>query len=171
VRRRYAELAAAGVVADAELNDARIRMAMLPRGARALDNEVGAAPGIVLSLDRTMLVALPGVPPELVWIWEHPLAPILDELLGPGGFHEVTFQIDSRDESAIAPLLQDIQSRHPQVYVKSRAHGFGDEDLLRITLHATGESDEAARALADAASDELQSALADQGVTIRDAGS
>jgi len=164
VRRRYAELASDGIVASAALDDARIRMAMLPQGARALDNHVGAAPGIVFEAGSTTIVALPGVPPELWWIWENPLAPILDELLGPGGFHEITEQIQWRDESAIAPLLQEVQERHPHVYVKSRAHGFGDEDLLRITVHATGESDAAARALAETAFGEVQSGLREMGI-------
>jgi len=69
-----------------------------------------------------------------------------------------------RNESAIASLLQDVQAQHPNVYVKSRAHGFGEDDLLRITVHATGESDEAARALADAAVSQLRERLESRGI-------
>jgi molybdenum cofactor synthesis domain-containing protein len=166
VRRRYLELAEAGAVSDPALTNERLRMAMLPRGSLALDNEIGAAPAIMLPLDKTTLVALPGVPPELIWIWEHSLAPILDDLLGPGGFAETTFEIESRDESAIASLLQDVQAGHPHLYVKSRAHGFGESDLLRITVHATGESDAAARAAADAALSDLRASLAAKGISI-----
>ena len=53
-------------------------------------------------------------------------------------------------------MLQEIQEKHAGVYIKSRAHGFGEEDLLRITVHATGQSDTAARALADAALADLR---------------
>ena len=53
-------------------------------------------------------------------------------------------------------MLQEIQKRHAGVYIKSRAHGFGEEDLLRITVHATGESDTSARALANAALADLR---------------
>ncbi|MGZ4142799.1 MAG: competence/damage-inducible protein A [Actinomycetota bacterium] len=167
VRRRYAELAAAGRIPSPDITDARSRMAMLPKGARALDNQVGAAPGIVMDLGPTTLVALPGVPPELFWIWENPLAPILDEVLGPGGFAETTLETEHPDESSIAPLLQDVQARHPGVYVKSRAHGFGEEDLLRITLQAIGPGDPEARALVDAALDDLRAQLATMGIPIR----
>jgi len=166
VRRRYRELAEAGAVADDSMSDERLRMARLPRGSVALDNEVGGAPGVLLPLGSTTLVALPGVPPELFWIWENSLSPHLDDLLGPGGFAETTFEIELRDESAIASLLQTVQSRHPNVYVKSRAHGFGESDLLRITVHATGESDEAARAAADAALTELRAALSARGISV-----
>ena len=156
VRRRYRELAADGAVADDAMTEERLRMARLPRGSTALDNQVGGAPAFLMTLGETTLVALPGVPPELFWIWEHPLVPYLDDLLGPGGFAETTFQIEHRDESSIAAMLQEIQKGHAGVYIKSRAHGFGEEDLLRITVHATGESDTAARALADAALADLR---------------
>ena len=166
VRRRYRELAETGAVADSEMTEERLRMARLPRGSFALNNEVGGAPGILLEIGETTLVALPGVPPELHWIWENSLAPHLDRLLGPGGFAEITFRIELRDESAIAGLLKDAQSRHPGVYVKSRAHGFGQDDLLRITVHATGESDADARASADEAVADLESSFSARGVQI-----
>jgi molybdenum cofactor synthesis domain-containing protein len=166
VTRRYRELAEQGAVEDAALTAERLRMAHLPRGSVALENQVGAAPGIVLDLGATTLVALPGVPPELFWIWENPLTPFLDEILGPGGFAETTFEIGWRDESTIAGLLQEVQSRHPHLYVKSRAKGFGEEDLLRITVHATGESDDAASGLIDAALDDLREGLAARGIRI-----
>ena len=170
VRRRYRELADAGAVADAEMTDERLRMARLPRGSVALDNQVGGAPAFLLQIGETTLVSLPGVPPELFWIWENSLAPHLDRLLGPGGFAETTFRIELRDESAIASLLQDVQSRHPHVYVKSRAHGFGDEDLLRITVHATGESEEVATRAAEAAARDLEDALSARGISLRPPG-
>jgi len=166
VRRRYRELAQAGAVAEDTFSDERRRMALLPRGSVALDNHVGGAPAVLLALGETTLVALPGVPPELFWIWDNSLASYLDQLLGPGGFAEITFRIELRDESAIVSLLQDVQARHPHLYVKSRAHGFGDDDLLRITVHATGESDAAARALADSAVADLRGRLESRGISV-----
>ena len=165
VRRRYRELAEAGAVADGEMTDERLRMARLPRGSVALDTHVGGAPGVLLDLGETTLVALPGVPPELFWIWENSLVPHVDMLLGPGGFAEITFRIELRDESAIVSLLQDVQAQHPHVYVKSRARGFGEDDLLRITVHATGGSDAAARALADSAVSDLRGRLESRGIS------
>lgn len=164
VRRRYEELAAAGRVTDAALHDARLRMAHLPRDARALDNQIGAAPAVMLEIDATTIVALPGVPPELQWIWENTLAPELDRILGPGGFAETTVTLDLRDESAIAVMLRDLASRHPEVYVKSRAKGFEEGEEVRVTLTAAGEDDDGARRLVDAAFAELRNRLAELGV-------
>jgi len=166
VTRRYAELAAAGHVADAALNEARLRMTRLPRGARAMDNQVGAAPGVILELERTTIVALPGVPPELRWMWENPLAPELDRVLGPGGFADITVRLDLRDESAIAELLRGVQQRHPEVYVKSRARSFDAGDEVRVTLTAAGASDDAARLLVEAAFADVGAELDRAGVAI-----
>lgn len=169
VRRRYTELAADGIVADPAIDEPRGRMARLPRGARATDNRVGTAPGIVLAAGRTTIVSLPGVPPELAWIWEHELPPLLDEVLGPGGFHEVTIELAHRDESSIALVLREVQARHPDVYVKSRAHGFGagEDGDVRVTLAAAGRDDAEARARVRVALEELRAALRAVGVLER----
>jgi nicotinamide-nucleotide amidase len=166
VRRRYAELAAAGRVADAALYEDRLRMARLPRGARALDNQVGAAPGVLLEEGPTTIVALPGVPPELHWMWEHPLAAELDRILGPGGFAERTLTLDLRDESALAGLLRGLAARHPEVYVKSRARGFEEGEEVRVTLAAAGRDDADAARLVAAAEEDLRAALARAGVAV-----
>lgn len=167
VQRRYAELLAEGAVATGALGAERLRMSVLPRGSLALDNQVGAAPGIVLRAGATVIVCLPGVPPEMGWIFENPLAPVLDEVLGPGGFHEWTAVLSTRDESSIAQVLRDIQGRHPEVYVKSRAKTFNDADAVRITLAAPGPTDAQARALVEETQADLRGSLAELGVEVR----
>jgi nicotinamide-nucleotide amidase len=42
-----------------------IRQALIPEGAKALKNEVGTAPGLVIPYDKKVLIALPGVPAEM----------------------------------------------------------------------------------------------------------
>ncbi len=168
IQRRYAELARAGVVQTAEINAARERMGNLPRGAIALDNHVGAAPGIVVRAGPTTVVALPGVPPELHWIFEGPLSPILDQVLGPGGFAEWTAVASTNDESSIAEALAAVQARHPDVYVKSRAKAFGESEAVRVTLSASGETNDAARALVSAAQRELARALGEAGIRLHE---
>lgn len=168
VARRYAELHAQGAVADVDIHEARARMARLPRGARATDNQVGTAPGVILSHGPTTIVCLPGVPPELRWIWDNALGPLLDDVLGPGGFHERTVVVDLLDESKIAWLLSLTQERHPSVYVKSRASGFGSTDHVRVTMTASAGSQGEAAALVETAMEDLLAALAAEGVGLRD---
>jgi molybdopterin-biosynthesis enzyme MoeA-like protein len=62
VARRYAELAAAGLVADGALTPPRRKMARLPEGAEPIDNLVGTAPGVFVP---DGVLALPGVPEEM----------------------------------------------------------------------------------------------------------
>ncbi|HEX9695377.1 MAG TPA: competence/damage-inducible protein A [Actinomycetota bacterium] len=160
VRERYAALAAGGHVADAAMTPSRLRMADLPRGAVALDNRIGGAPGVLLETGGAAIVCLPGVPQELWWIWEHSLAGHLDRILGPGGFCEITVVLSERDESRIAEAMHRIAMRHPRVYVKSRASAFDQPDArVRATLTASAPSDEAARSLAQQALGELREAL------------
>lgn len=165
VRARYQALAAGGQVTDAAMTPARLRMADLPRGAVALDNHVGGAPGVLLEEAGTAIVCLPGVPQELWWIWENSLAPHLDRILGPGGFCEITVTLSERDESRIAEVMRSVSSRHNGVYVKSRATAFGQPDArVRATLTAAAESDAEARGLAERALADLKDALGALGV-------
>ena len=65
VRETYERLCNEGIVADARMTDARRKMAALPKGAAAVHNPVGAAPGVVLWEGGSLLVFLPGVPKEM----------------------------------------------------------------------------------------------------------
>jgi len=65
VKTRYQELAKKGHVGNSALTEARKKMAYLPRGARPVPNPVGSAPAVILEVDGSILVSLPGVPEEL----------------------------------------------------------------------------------------------------------
>ena len=55
------------------------KQALLPAGARRLDNGRGTAPGFALEHRRALLAFLPGVPREMRWMFEHQLVPLLEE--------------------------------------------------------------------------------------------
>jgi nicotinamide-nucleotide amidase len=65
-----------------KVGEPSLRQADLPAGAEAIRNEAGTAPGIWLERDGRVLVALPGVPSELVAMWEREVAPRLAALGG-----------------------------------------------------------------------------------------
>jgi len=140
-------------------------MTMLPCGSRAFDNTVGAAPAFAITTGETTLVALPGVPEELWWIWENSLSPLLDDLLGRGGYAEVTLTLEMHDESRIAYLLRLVQDEHEGVYVKSRANG--TEDVIRVTLAGTAASVEEARDAVARAESDVRAALAAERIDVR----
>lgn len=57
-----------------------LRQADVPEGAAALPNPLGTAPGVWLSVDQTLLIALPGVPQELRAIMDGSVLPRLRRL-------------------------------------------------------------------------------------------
>lgn len=86
VAARYQSLAAAGYVASPELTPPRRKMTLLPRGAFPLANPIGAAPGVLLPLEHTTLICLPGVPEEMRAIVQNTLSSYLQSRFGKAGF-------------------------------------------------------------------------------------
>jgi len=164
VAERYQALAAAGLVAGPELTPPRRKMARLPRGAVPLANPVGAAPGVLLPLEPTTLICLPGVPEEMKAIVRGALAPYLQSRFGKAGFAELRMLVECGDESRLAPLLEEVQRRLPQVYIKSRARAFGPDVRLRIYLSAAASTPEEAQALVEEARRRLEEQLARAGI-------
>lgn len=139
VERRYRELYEQGRVDSPELTESRRKMARLPRGALALDNRVGTAPGALIRRGKSTIVALPGVPAELNDIWENALQPHLEGLFGKGFYREKTLVVEVNDESLLAPILREYQNAWPEVYIKSRPKGFDEGLKILITLAMGGE--------------------------------
>ena len=154
VERRYRDLASQGYVSSAEMSEARLKMARLPEGARAVENPVGAAPAVVVEVNDTQIVSLPGVPAELKAIVEGPLQDLLTRVFGRGSYREREITVGCGDESELAPALRRVAFLHPEVYIKSRASRFGNDVWLRIVISASAASaEEAGRMIASAASD------------------
>jgi molybdenum cofactor synthesis domain-containing protein len=138
VAERYAEFHARGFVPFAELNEARRKMARLPEGAVPADNPIGGAPGVVLEVDGTVVVSLPGVPGELRAIVRDSLHDLFARLFGAAHYEERALVVELQDESAIAEVLRAAAAAHPAVYVKSRAKVIGSTPAIRVTLSARG---------------------------------
>ena len=166
VKRRYEEVAQEGYVADSTLTPSRRKMAHLPQGATPVFNPVGTAPACTLRVEDTMLISLPGVPEELIGIWEGPLQPLLREILGEGYYQEKMVFVDCKDESLLAPILKKITRAHPQVYIKSRAKVFGPEVKIKVTLSSAGrDRDEVEGAINEALKD-LTRSLSSSGLAV-----
>jgi len=103
VTRQYSDLHELGVIKTAEMTDARRKMAVLPRGAKPLDNRIGGAPGVLLDVEGAQIVCLPGVPGELKWIFDNQLLTLLKQRV-EGAFAEKIIFLPLRDESTLAPM-------------------------------------------------------------------
>lgn len=104
VRRLQARLG------DTPLNDARLKMALIPEGAALIDNAISAAPGFRLG----NVFVLAGVPSILQAMFAS-LAPLLDG--GPPvDARQVTMAVREGD---LAAPLTDLQARFPTIEIGS----------------------------------------------------
>ena len=128
-----------------ELTPAREKMAWLPEGARALENPVGAAPGIMVEHEGTRLIALPGVPAEMEAMFEAHVEPLLSELARGLIKFEARFLAFGVRESDVAEVLEEIAERSPDVYVKTHPRAEDGHYYLEIYVSIVARSPEEAR--------------------------
>ena len=119
----------------------RVKMAMLPRGARPLPNPVGAAPGVAVEAEGKLVVALPGVPREMEAIFEGSVVPLLSRIAPPRSLVECGLIIRGVPESSLAPALSEIARKHPSSYIKSHPKGHEtDQPIIEVKVLASGET-------------------------------
>jgi molybdenum cofactor synthesis domain-containing protein len=133
VKEKYEAYAKAGKIGEAELTPPRVKMATLPEGAESLPNPVGTAPGVMIKIGGTVLIALPGVPSEMEAIFGESVVPLLKRESGGVVFFETSIYADSIMESTLAPLIDQTMRDNPYVYIKS--HPKGKEKEPHIELH------------------------------------
>jgi len=133
VKEKYEAYANAGKIERVELTPHRTKMATIPKGAEPLPNPVGTAPGVMMKVDGTLLIALPGVPSEMEAIFEVSVAPLLKKEAGEAMFFETSIYADNIMESTLAPLIDQTMHDNPYVYIKS--HPKGEEKKPHIEIH------------------------------------
>jgi len=133
VKQKYETFARQGKIAKAELTPPRVKMATMPEGAKPLPNPVGTAPAAKITIGKTVLIALPGVPPEMEAIFEDSIIPLLRKEAKGRMFMEQTIYADSIMESTLAPLIDNVMHEISRVYIKS--HPKGQEGEPHIELH------------------------------------
>lgn len=119
LKERYKMLAELGVVESPELTSARLKMAMLPRGAKPLRNRVGSAPGVLIKYGKTWIACLPGVPSELYNIFDEELKPLILKTIKKVFRIDKTINVRKIAESSLAPKIEQIIKKYPGVYVKT----------------------------------------------------
>ena len=127
--------------AGMQLSDDRIKMAKMPRGATPIPNPVGAAPGCLLEVNKTLIIALPGVPREMQEMFEKHVEKLLSSKL-PSSYIEENFVcIKGVPESTMAPILKRLVSKYPNTYLKSHPKGHeATKPLLKIQVLVRGRT-------------------------------
>ena len=167
VAERYREFAARGYVPFAEMNEARRKMARLPRTATPVTNPIGGAPGVLLEVGETAIVSLPGVPEELQAIVDESLDDLFARIFGAAHYEERALVVELQDESAIAAQLRAAQADYPHVYVKSRAKLLGSTRVIRVTLAARDREAAAVDAQLTAVAAQLSDDIVAAGYSVR----
>jgi molybdenum cofactor synthesis domain-containing protein len=145
VREKYEAYFNEGKMEKAELTPSRVKMATLPRGAEPLLNHVGTAPGVMINVKGTFLIALPGVPPEMEAIFEGSVAPLLKKEAGEVTFFEISIYADGIMESGLAPLIDQVMHNNPHVYVKSHPRGEARKPHIEIHFSTTAKGSKTAK--------------------------
>ena len=123
IDRKYSKMQMRGLISKVEMTPARIKMATLPEGSLPLSNPIGTAPGVLLSLQHTLVFALPGVPSEMKRIFLKWIEPVIQKEIGDVHRTSKTLLVRGVLESTLAPLLDDILSNSDSVYIKSHPKG------------------------------------------------
>jgi nicotinamide-nucleotide amidase len=113
--------------------------------AEVLPNPVGTAPGWLARIDDAMIVAMPGVPREMVRMWREQALPRISAHLTGRVYRSANLRTLGIGESAVSQLLDEL-TRRPQPYVGTYAKDDGVH--VRVTASADKPGD-AERALFD----------------------
>jgi molybdenum cofactor synthesis domain-containing protein len=122
VKEKYEAYLAAGKMERIEMTPSRIKMATFPERAEPLRNPVGTAPGMRVKTMGTLLIVLPGVPPEMEAIFDESVAGMLKKGAGESSFYEASTYANHIMESSLAPLIDKVMHDNPHVYIKSHVY-------------------------------------------------
>jgi nicotinamide-nucleotide amidase len=167
VKEKYETYFREGRMERAELTPPRVKMARLPKGAKPLPNPVGTAPGVMLDVEDTSLIALPGVPSEMQAIFEDSVAPLLRKEAGEVTFFETSIYSDGIMESALAPLVDQVMHDNPYVYIKSHPRGEERKPHIEIHFSTTAKGSKTAKARLGRAIVQLSELIARDGGKVR----
>jgi nicotinamide-nucleotide amidase len=145
VTEKYETYFREGRMEKAELTPARVKMATLPEEAESLHNPIGTAPGVMVKLEGTFLIALPGVPSEMEAIFEESIARLLRKEADELTFFEASLYVDGIMESALAPMIDQVMHDNTYVYIKSHPKCEERKPHIEIHFSTTAKDSETAR--------------------------
>ena len=137
--------------------ESNLSQAMVPEGARALENSLGTAPGLLLEHGETLVFVLPGVPVEMRAMLENYVCPYLEGRGLRRLTEERLLRTTGVPESVLSERIGGIAKRLARVDVAYLPRAIGVD--IRIT--GRGETLKRAKAAAESAQERLASELGD----------
>lgn len=121
-----------------EITDNNWKQAMVPDGARVIDNDNGTAPGMIIEENNKHILLLPGPPNELQPMFEQHMIPYL-HAIEPGTIYSQTVKIcnvgESKAETMVADLIREQGNPTIAPYAKT------GEVHIRVTAKAEEEKE------------------------------
>lgn len=138
--------------------DNNLRQAMMPQGARVIENTCGTAPGVIVEQEETgnLIINLPGPPHELAAMFEHSIVPYLKERFGlQGAIVSKVLRTYGLGESALEERIKTfiLSQSNPTIALLARS----GEIHVRITARADSEA--AAQQLIDGLEQQIRPLL------------
>jgi molybdenum cofactor synthesis domain-containing protein len=140
LEKRYDELYRKGLLHTKGWNEGRIKMGILPAGAKPLENPVGTAPAAFLKKGTTAIFCLPGVPAEAKAIFDTSILDWIKKHVSNNVWFEKSIRTKSYDESILRILLDKVSAAFPDVYIKSSPAGFLKEKSLEVFFTSVGKN-------------------------------
>jgi competence/damage-inducible protein CinA-like protein len=126
------------------------RQAYIPEGAIAIENPVGTAPAFIMESDHSCVIALPGVPAEMIYLLEQDVIPYLRRRLKLKGIIKSRIlRTAGLGESQIDHRIEDLErlsnptvglSAHPgrvDIRITAKANSEAETDELIWGIEAT----------------------------------
>jgi len=121
------------------ISDLNREQAMVPSKAIVLQNKNGTAPGLWMKKDKTVFIAMPGVPFEMKALMELEIIPkLIKEFKRPFIYHK-TIRTYGLGESAVAQRIEAWENDLPKAIKLAYLPGYG---TVRLRLSGKGEDEE-----------------------------
>jgi nicotinamide-nucleotide amidase len=138
-----------------EMVQRNIVQAYLPRGAAAIENPRGTAPGIRVEFDGKLLFAMPGVPSEMRHMLDTLILPELRRLAVCQAIVVKRLRCFGVGESTIAEMIGDAMERGRNPLVNCTVH----EGVITLEVVATASEVDQAEAMAAREEQSLRAAV------------
>ena len=135
------------------------RQALVPDGAVVLDNPRGTAPGLWLDIGDQVVVLLPGPPRELEPMFTVVADTRLSKWAASERLYRRVLRVTGRGESHVEELTQPVYDRWREAVPPVATTVLASPGLVELHLSTRADSQDAARAVLDAATAALAAVL------------
>ncbi|WXG47458.1 MAG: molybdopterin-binding protein [Candidatus Atabeyarchaeum deiterrae] len=143
VQERYHLAEKAGILRITDVESSMGKMATLPWQSTPLPNPAGAAPGVMIEHEATVIFSVPGVPSEMKAIFNYSIIPWIKNHLGSAFHFEKTLLVTGVAEALLAPTIVEAMRTVGDTWIKSCVKGHGKSEVCISTTALT--EDEAER--------------------------